>query len=111
MQPLRGILGHFIILLPSSILYFTLPAGASSGCGTQQDFIGQTRSFTIESGSTVRDYTIHLPKNYKVDTVQPLMIAYHGRTGDPDEFERATRFSDDAVNPEMIVVYPAGVKV
>ncbi|PHH86826.1 hypothetical protein CDD83_9696 [Cordyceps sp. RAO-2017] len=39
----------------------------------------------------------------------PLLVAYHGAGGNPQEFEENTGFSDASINPDMITVYPAGI--
>ncbi|KAI9151442.1 Feruloyl esterase B [Paramyrothecium foliicola] len=106
---LRGSL-HALLLASSGIFYPAQPVTASLGCGKEPNFTGETRRFAIQSDGRAREYSVHLPKNYKVDDVQPLLVAYHGRGNNPEEFEIATRFSDEAVNSKMIVAYPAGVE-
>lgn len=85
----------------------------SSGCGKSHNFVGKTRQFSFKSsgGGGTRTYRIHLPSNYDTRTAKPLMIAYHGHGNNPTKFEEETRFSDERVNPNMIVVYPEGLDV
>lgn len=82
---------------------------ASAGCGKKHDFVGQTREFSFESSGGKRWYRIHLPSNYDAKTAKPLLIAYHGKGNNPAKFEGETRFSDEKINPNMIVVYPSGL--
>jgi poly(3-hydroxybutyrate) depolymerase len=87
-------------------------AKRSAGCGIQHDFVGSTRGFTVESGGRTRRFNVHLPSNYNAAADTGVVIAYHGKGGDPEGFETAvTRFSDATVNPNLIAVYPAGVNV
>lgn len=83
---------------------------ASAGCSTAHDWAGQTREFSFDSSGGNRSYMIHLPASYKTGSPKPL-IAYHGSGDNPANFETTTRFSDPSVNPNMIVVYPAGINV
>lgn len=86
-------------------------AKSSAGCGKSHQYLGETKEREFESQGRTRQYLIRLPSNYDVNKPLPLMIAYHGRGRDPWDFEGDTRFSDESVNPDMIVVYPRGVGV
>ncbi|TFB00632.1 Bifunctional acetylxylan esterase/xylanase [Trichoderma ghanense] len=82
---------------------------ASAGCSRTHDWAGQTKEFSFASSGGTRSYRIHLPSNYQPGSPKPLIIAYHGSGDNPTNFEKTTRFSDPSVNPNMIVVYPAGI--
>lgn len=84
---------------------------ASAGCSRTHDWAGTTREFSFESSGGTRSYLIHLPASYKPGSPKPLIIAYHGSGDNMANFETTTRFSDPSVNPNMIVVYPAGINV
>lgn len=84
---------------------------ASAGCSRTHDWAGQTKEFSFASSGGTRSYRIHLPSNYQPGSPKPLIIAYHGSGDNPANFEKTTRFSDPSVNPNMIVVYPAGINV
>ncbi|QUC22029.1 uncharacterized protein UV8b_06270 [Ustilaginoidea virens] len=90
-------------------LAITKAQGGSAGCGKTHDFVGHTREFSIQSSGGLRTYRIHLPLSYDSKTAKPLLIAYHGHGNNPDKFELQTNFSNETVNPDMIVVYPAGL--
>ncbi|PHH89088.1 hypothetical protein CDD83_6683 [Cordyceps sp. RAO-2017] len=83
---------------------------ASDGCGQAHNFTGSTQTFSLESGGRTRSYRLHLPAGYD-GSPRPLLLAFHGAGNEPEAFEAETRFSDPAVNPDMIAVYPAGVHV
>ncbi|CAG9954419.1 unnamed protein product [Clonostachys rosea f. rosea IK726] len=83
---------------------------ASSGCGKSHNFIGETKQFSFESSGGTRTYRIFLPKGYKVNSPQPLIIAYHGSGKTPEDMEDLTKFSDESINSKMVVVFPAGVE-
>ncbi|VUC29233.1 unnamed protein product [Clonostachys rosea] len=82
---------------------------ASSGCGKSHSFIGQTKEFSFDSSGGTRTYRIFLPKGYKVNSPQPLIIAYHGSGKTPEDMEELTKFSDESINSKMVAVFPAGV--
>ncbi|RDA87271.1 hypothetical protein CP532_1328 [Ophiocordyceps camponoti-leonardi (nom. inval.)] len=102
------------LFLPLLLLLLLLTATTSNavvntpGCGKPHPFAGSTRNFTLRSGGRSRDYLVHLPRSYRPDATTPLLLAFHGASNNPARFERQTRFSDEDVNPHMIVVYPAG---
>lgn len=83
----------------------------SDGCGTEQRFAGESKSFEIESSGGTRTYLVHLPANYQADDPHPLIVAYHGAAGDSEGMEGLSGFSNEALNPNMISVYPRGIKV
>lgn len=105
---------HILTLLLglfSAVQCAAVQPSLSKGCTTTHDWAGQTREFSFESSGGTRSYRIHLPSSYKVNKALPLLIAYHGSGNNPAKFEKQTRFSDESVNPDMITVYPAGIKV
>ncbi|KAI1263518.1 family 1 carbohydrate esterase [Xylariaceae sp. FL1019] len=97
-----------LLILTAALLGYA-EAASSAGCGTSHSFIGSTQTFSITSSGGTRTYRIHLPSSYEASTAVPLIIAYHGSGGNPTDFEITTRFSDEGLNPNMVVVYPAGV--
>ncbi|CAI6340710.1 unnamed protein product [Periconia digitata] len=81
----------------------------SDGCSKTHDWAGQTKEFKLTSDGRERNYRLHLPKNYKNGQRAPLIIAYHGSGGTPEDVEQQMRFSEAGVNADMVVAYPAGV--
>lgn len=59
----------------------------------------------------VRDFLIHIPKNYIPSENYPLVIALHGGNGKAKRFNRSTnnRFNKLADEENFIVVYPQGI--
>ncbi|KAH6604450.1 carbohydrate esterase family 1 [Trichoderma cornu-damae] len=100
---LAGILG------PASGAAVSVERHASVGCLRTHNWAGQTKEFSLESSGGNRTYRVHLPNNYKRGSPRPLIIAYHGVGENSVNFETITQFSNSSVNPNMIVVYPAGV--
>ena len=78
------------------------------GCGIVHDFVGEKRQFSIFSNKKVREFQVHLPRNYDPNVATPVIVAYHGHASTPEDFERIAQFSDPIINPNMIVVYPRG---
>ncbi|KAK5991916.1 Bifunctional acetylxylan esterase/xylanase XynS20E-like protein [Cladobotryum mycophilum] len=81
---------------------------AAFGCGRTHGFIGQSKDFDIDSSGGNRSYRIHLPSGYTSSKPWPLLVAFHGRGETPESIENYTQFSNETVNPNMVVVYPAG---
>lgn len=93
-----------------------LPGQASAGCGKPHIADGKTRPVTINSTccpnvTPTRNYSIHLPINYNPDNPTALIISYHGAGETPSYHETESQLSNVSYNPDMIVVYPAGVHV
>ena len=72
---------------------------------------GESQIITIPSSGGDRNFSIHLPATYNPTRKYSLMISYHGGTETMEEQEKMSRFSRSSVNPQMIVVYPQGIKV
>ena len=81
-----------------------------TGCGTPHIVDGVSRNFSISSNGVKRDYRLHLPSTYNPNISAPLVISYHGHGKDMVEQETLSQFSNDAINPNMIAVYPQGLK-
>lgn len=83
----------------------------TAGCGNSKHFIGKTRAFDLQSNGTSRKYLIHLPNGYDKDIPTAALLAFHGRGSDSSKMEGVTRFSQHAINPDIIAIYPQGVEV
>ncbi len=79
------------------------PVTADDGSVVPGDYVG-----TIFSDGIQRQYFLHIPTGYDESTQMPLLISYHGFTGDPFSHARYTGFSELADKEGFIVVYPAG---
>lgn len=110
---MRNLLSLLTLLSPSSVLQHAAREidRHSIGCGNEHNFAGETKTFYLESGGREREYLVYLPANYKKDDARPLIVAYHGAGGSPEQIEDMSGFSDDSINPDMITVYPRGIKV
>lgn len=93
------------------VLHGTVAQVPSSGCGTQQNFPGQTKAFTMQSSGGTRSYRLHLPSNYNANSARPLLVVYHGSGNNPANFEKESQFANETLNANMITVFPAGVNV
>ncbi|KAI4788770.1 hypothetical protein E4T44_13409 [Aureobasidium sp. EXF-8845] len=80
-----------------------LPAGSRAGGPTTQFFIG--------SAGLSRSFSVHVPSSYDTNSAAPLIFAFHGRSETPVNIEGYSDFSNEALNPYGIVVYPLGVAV
>jgi poly(3-hydroxybutyrate) depolymerase len=70
---------------------------------------GDSSSLSIElSNGDIRNYLLHVPRNYNTSSPVGLLWVYAGRGGDNGHAESFTQFSDPKYNPNMMVVYPQG---
>lgn len=67
------------------------------------DYVG-----TLVVEGALRGYFLHIPENYDPSVAVPLLLSYHGFTGDPVTNAQETQFSRKADEEGFIVVYPAG---
>ena len=81
-----------------------------AGCTTPHTVDGVSRDFQVATNGGNRTYRIHVPINYKPNITAPLIISYHGHGKDMVQQEILSQFSNDAINPNMIAVYPQGLK-
>ena len=88
----------------------TVKSRGTAGCGTPHTVDGTSRNFSVSTNGSKREYRLHLPKNYDPDIPVPLVISYHGHGRDMVEQETLSQFSNDAISPNMIAVYPQGLK-
>lgn len=82
----------------------------SAGCGTPHTVDGASHNHSVSTNGGKRDYRLHLPGTYDSDTPAPVVISYHGHGQNMVEQETLSQFSNDAINPNMIAVYPQGLK-
>jgi poly(3-hydroxybutyrate) depolymerase len=86
-------------------------AGGATGCG-KSHHVGyhnnSSHGFSVPPGN--RTYTIHIPSSYNIDKASPLIISYHGNGGTSDIQYALSEFGNETYNPDMIAVFPQGVK-
>ena len=64
------------------------------------------KSYTIEVDSIEREYLLHIPKD--LGTNAPLVIVYHGYSGNAYETSQSTGFNQLADKNKFLVCYPQG---
>ena len=70
---------------------------------------GNSSNLSIElSSGDIRNYLLHIPRNYNQSSPAGLLWVYAGRGGENSHAESFTQFSDPRYNPNMMVVYPQG---
>ena len=84
--------------------------GDTAGCGTPHTVDGASHNHSVSTNGGKRDYRLHLPSSYDPNTPAPVVISYHGHGRNMVEQETLSQFSNDAINPSMIAVYPQGLK-
>ena len=82
----------------------------TAGCSKPHVVDGISKNFQLSTNGGNRTYRIHLPRSYDPNTPAPLVISYHGHGQDMVPQETLSQFSNDAINPNMIAVYPQGLK-
>lgn len=74
-------------------------------------FAKNRESKTLTFQGIQRNYNIYFPKNYDSNKTYPLVLAFHGGGGNPEQFERTSGLDKMADNYGYILVYPAGTGV
>jgi polyhydroxybutyrate depolymerase len=64
---------------------------------------------TMNYDGKTRTYLLHVPPNYNPSVPIPLLLAFHGLTGDGALMADITQFSPLADQENFIVVYPDGL--
>ena len=97
--------GHIVPIFGSIIR-----TSGSAGCGTPQTVDGKSHNHSVSTNGGKRDYRLHLPGSYDSNAPAPVVISFHGHGKNMVEQETLSQFSNDAINPNMIAVYPQGLK-
>ena len=105
-----------LAVLLGSISAIALERCGTSGCQTRHDSdLGQTIDISIQSNNGAdsvgtRRFLVYLPRSYVPGTPTPVIFSYHGQ-GKTRQYQKdLDHFSDESINPNMIVVYPQALK-
>ena len=101
---------HLHPILGNVVLGNVVSTHRTAGCGTPHKVDGVSRNFNVSTNGGNRTYRLHLPSSYDENTPAPLVLSYHGHGQDMEEQETLSQFSNDAINPNMVAVYPQGLK-
>jgi polyhydroxybutyrate depolymerase len=82
-------------------------AQASLGCGQGSLEVGTTQ-VELEVDGRARSYEVYVPPSYDGETPLPLVLNFHGITGDGSSQAESTQMNADADERELVVVYPNG---
>ncbi len=89
-------------LLVITVLLSTENSIAQSGSLTEDSFV---------HNDLKRGYTVYIPEGYSADKEWPLILNFHGYSGDvPDHIDR-TKMHDLADDKGFIIVYPVGLTI
>lgn len=84
------------------------PTPPATSPGEEQITQPGTYVGAVVSGEALRGYLLHIPPTYDPAVATPLVLSYHGFTGDPLQNQTGTGLSTKADEEGFIVVYPAG---
>ncbi|KFZ20094.1 hypothetical protein V501_00298 [Pseudogymnoascus sp. VKM F-4519 (FW-2642)] len=108
-KPLAG--AALLLFAAESAAAAVIRSHAVGGCGIVQDFKEDTKTReSIESDKILRTYDVYLPPNYDENKPTPLIISYHGASGDSTKQRALDRFDNHTWNSDHIVVWPNGYK-
>jgi len=68
----------------------------------------QTLTESITHDNLQRDYIIHIPSSYNMNTSIPLVFCFHGYTSSANTIMNYTNFNYISDTAGFIVVYPQG---
>nr|POE86962.1 putative feruloyl esterase c [Quercus suber] len=84
----------------------------SSGCEKPNSLHvvpGHSTKLHLETSDGNRTYLLHLPSTYRDNsTPAGVIFSFHGKGETLEHHQTVSRFSDPAVNADMIAVYPEG---
>lgn len=89
-----------VVLLLLGVGAFRRSAFGSSGPGD--------RSGTLEIGSRMRTYFVHVPPRYDSRKPLPVVFVLHGASQSPESAERMSGMSMEADKENFLAVYPSG---
>lgn len=79
----------------------------TAGCGQPSPVTpGETRSFIVDVGGLSRKFRLHVPPGYDETVPTPLVLNFHGYTGNALENERSSGMSTHADEHGYLVAYP-----
>lgn len=100
---------HLVILSALSLCVVNTSqvlAASSSGCGTTGLKSG---TYTLTRSGLTRTFRIQVPSTYNPNTSTPLIMAFHGWSGDENEFLSNRVVSQESNARGFIVVAPRGL--
>jgi polyhydroxybutyrate depolymerase len=80
-------------------------------CSAPSSLVTGPRDLLVDGGATIRTVYVDAPPidPSQPNAPRPLLLAYHGWGGDPEQLERTTRIASTALARGYVVVRPLGV--
>lgn len=105
-------------ILIAPLILSALLIGCNAPDSNTKEFVknsGAEEYRTIERGSAIREYILHVPPSYEINTPIPLLINFHGFGGSAYEFSLSTGEGNANLNSladsqNFMVVYPQGIE-
>ncbi len=72
---------------------------------------GSQPGLSIDQNGVTRRASLFLPSDYSADKTWPLVINFHGYTGDPEQHIAVTGMNALAEEAGFLIVYPQGLEV
>ncbi|KAK4545530.1 hypothetical protein LTR36_002880 [Oleoguttula mirabilis] len=107
-----GLLATTVCLLSACANAVTKSAGCGKTLqqGIEQGGTGSSNNISITSSGIERTFLLHVPQVYTATNAHGLIFSFHGRSKDAAEQEKLSQFSNHDFNPNMLAVYPNGIK-
>lgn len=87
------------------------PRVVTDPCSASSTLVVGPRDLLIDGGATIRTVYVDAPPPDPAQpgAARPLLLAYHGWGGDPEQLERTTNLTAAAIARGFVVVRPLGV--
>ena len=90
------------------IFLFIMISGCTVNSGQFDPFVYGKIEKTVNSGSSERQYTIHVPSGYIGSKALPLVIVFHDRGGQGSAFYDSSGWKEICEKENLFVVFPSG---
>ncbi len=98
--------------LMQSVYAIVVSCVENGGCQSTEDSVpGELTEFNFEHENVNRSYFMYVPESYQSDMGWPVIVNFHGYTGDvPDHIDR-TQMHELADQKGYLIAYPVGLTI
>lgn len=89
-----------------SFLFLTLVFS----CNREHTGEGKNNNYSLSIDSRNRSFTVYSPMNFDENKEYPVLLALHGRYGNPKNMAKMTNFNPLADEHDFLIVYPKGFR-
>jgi polyhydroxybutyrate depolymerase len=100
-------IGLVLATISFALFFFSCKKEDNNGGGSSPGYVKGKNRFTITVDGVQREYYVHVPNGYSGNIATPVVIMFHGTSGDGEKFYNISGWKEVGDSVNILTVFPS----